>query len=42
MPFAPGIAQVFRITMYKQNIEYCPATYRLVETMMEKSAAGEF
>lgn len=28
--------------MYKQNIEYCPATYRLVETMMEKSAAGEF
>ena len=22
--------------MYKQNIEYCPATYRLVETVMEK------
>jgi Fe-S-cluster containining protein len=22
--------------MYKQNIEYCPATYRLVEAIMEK------
>jgi Fe-S-cluster containining protein len=22
--------------MYKQNIEYCPATYRLVEAVMEK------
>jgi len=22
--------------MYKQNIEYCPATYRLVENLMEK------
>ena len=24
--------------MYKQNIEYCPATYRLVEGMMERLA----
>lgn len=22
--------------MYKQNVEYCPATYRLVEALMEK------
>jgi hypothetical protein len=22
--------------MYKQNVEYCPATYRLVESLMEK------
>ena len=27
--------------MYKQNIEYCPATYRLVENIMEKAANGE-
>jgi Fe-S-cluster containining protein len=27
--------------MYKQNIEYCPATYRLVEDIMEKAANGE-
>jgi Fe-S-cluster containining protein len=27
--------------MYKQNIEYCPATYRLVEFMMERSKNGE-
>jgi Fe-S-cluster containining protein len=27
--------------MYKQNIEYCPATYRLVETIMDKAANGE-
>jgi Fe-S-cluster containining protein len=24
------------IHMYKQNVEYCPATYRLVEAVMEK------
>ena len=22
--------------MYKQNVDYCPATYRLVESLMEK------
>jgi uncharacterized protein len=27
--------------MYKQNIEYCPATYRLVENIMEKAKEGE-
>jgi Fe-S-cluster containining protein len=27
--------------MYKQNIEYCPATYRVVEFIMEKSKQGE-
>jgi len=27
--------------MYKQNIEYCPATYRLVETIMDKAANKE-
>jgi uncharacterized protein len=27
--------------MYKQNIEYCPATYRLVEDIMDKAANGE-
>ncbi|MBS1665668.1 MAG: YkgJ family cysteine cluster protein [Bacteroidetes bacterium] len=27
--------------MYKQNIEFCPATYRLVEGVMEKAANGE-
>jgi Fe-S-cluster containining protein len=27
--------------MYKQNIEYCPATYRLVENIIAKSNAGE-
>jgi Fe-S-cluster containining protein len=27
--------------MYKQNIEYCPATYRLVEGIMEKAASGD-
>jgi len=26
--------------MYKQNIEYCPATYRLVEAIMEKAGDG--
>ena len=26
--------------MYKQNIEYCPATYRLVENIMEKAKEG--
>jgi Fe-S-cluster containining protein len=26
--------------MYHQNIEYCPATYRLVEHIMEKAAGG--
>jgi Fe-S-cluster containining protein len=26
--------------MYKQNIEYCPATYRLVEFIEEKSKEG--
>jgi Fe-S-cluster containining protein len=27
--------------MYKQNIEYCPATYRVVERIMEKAQKGE-
>ena len=27
--------------MYKQNIEYCPATYRVVEFIMEKAEKGE-
>jgi hypothetical protein len=27
--------------MYKQNIEYCPATYRVVEFIMEKAKNGE-
>jgi Fe-S-cluster containining protein len=27
--------------VYKQNIEYCPATYRLVEFMMERSKNGK-
>jgi uncharacterized protein len=27
--------------MYKQNIEYCPATYRLVEKMMERLSGGK-
>jgi Fe-S-cluster containining protein len=27
--------------MYKQNIEYCPATYRLVEKMMERLTGGK-
>jgi Fe-S-cluster containining protein len=27
--------------MYKQNIEYCPATYRMVEGVMERLANGE-
>jgi Fe-S-cluster containining protein len=27
--------------VYKQNIEYCPATYRLVEYMMERSKNGK-
>jgi uncharacterized protein len=27
--------------MYKQNIEYCPATYRVVEHIMEKAAKGD-
>ena len=26
--------------MYHQNLEYCPATYRLVEHIMEKAANG--
>jgi Fe-S-cluster containining protein len=26
--------------MYKQNIEYCPATYRMVEGLMERVANG--
>ena len=26
--------------MYKQNIEYCPATYRVVEYIMEKAKEG--
>jgi Fe-S-cluster containining protein len=26
--------------MYKQNIEYCPATYRLIEIITEKSREG--
>jgi uncharacterized protein len=26
--------------MYKQNIEYCPATYKLVEKIMEKANGG--
>ena len=26
------------IHVYKQNIEYCPATYKIVEKMMEKAA----
>jgi Fe-S-cluster containining protein len=26
--------------MYKQNIEYCPATYRVVEYIMEKTKKG--
>lgn len=27
--------------VFKQNIEYCPATFRLVERMMEQSSAGK-
>ncbi|WP_205510754.1 YkgJ family cysteine cluster protein [Longitalea arenae] len=27
--------------VFKQNIEYCPATFRLVERMMERSSAGK-
>ncbi|WP_207510313.1 YkgJ family cysteine cluster protein [Longitalea luteola] len=27
--------------VFKQNIEYCPATFRLVERMMERSATGK-
>jgi uncharacterized protein len=27
--------------MYKQNIEYCPATYRMVERIIEKAKNGE-
>jgi Fe-S-cluster containining protein len=27
--------------MYKQNIEYCPATYRVVEKIMERVANGK-
>ena len=27
--------------MYKQNLEYCPATYRLVEHIMEKASTGQ-
>lgn len=27
--------------MYKQNLEYCPATYRLVEHIMDKAAEGK-
>lgn len=25
--------------MFKQNVEYCPATYRMVESLMEKLSA---
>ena len=29
------------IHVFSQNVEHCPATYRLVETIMEKSREGE-
>jgi len=28
--------------MYKQNVEYCPATYRLVENLQSGLAKGKF
>jgi hypothetical protein len=27
--------------MYKQNIEYCPATYRVVQIIMEKANSAK-
>ena len=36
-PHLPKKKMVDYMHVHKQNIEYCPATYRLVEKMMEKS-----
>jgi uncharacterized protein len=35
----PHLSKKFKdfVHIHKQNVEYCPATYRLVEKMMEKS-----
>ena len=38
----PHLAKKFKdfVHIHKQNVEYCPATYRLVEKMMEKLVAS--
>lgn len=38
----PHLSKKFKdfVHIHKQNVEYCPATYKLVEKMMEKAASG--
>lgn len=38
----PHLSKKFKdyVHIHKQNVEYCPATYRLVEKMMEKGMVG--
>jgi len=38
----PHLSKKFKdfVDMHKQNIEHCPATFRLVEKMMEKTKEG--
>jgi Fe-S-cluster containining protein len=39
----PHLSKKFKdfVHIHKQNVEYCPATYRLVEKMMERVGSGE-